>query len=152
MEITKEQLATQLQQNNYLYFEKPVHVSLGRIIFGNPTHADGPPFRFKPVVELSTYGIHLVELDPNTIVHPIPITEGWLRSLGFKQEGHSYTITLPGFTSIISIKKHITPDKGWLNKLVWGGGGVVLPPLHFVHDLQNRFASLAPGHYLKLKT
>lgn len=150
MGIDRTLLAAQLQKNNYLYFEKPVHVQLGRIIITDPTGTDTPPFKFKPVVELSSYGIHLVELDPNTIVEPIPITEGWLKSFLFKPEGNSYSINLPGFNSILTIKKHPSAT-GWLNKLVWAGGGVVLPLLHHVHSLQNLFAGLAPGSYLKLK-
>lgn len=152
MGITKQQLAAQLQQGNYLYFERPVHVDLGRIIITDPMGTSTPPFKYKPVVELSTYGIHLVETDDRTIVQPVPISEGWLRSLGFKQEGVSYSIGITGYASLLSIKKHNEPSYGWINKLVWSGGGLILPPLHHVHNLQNLYAGLAPGHYLKLKT
>jgi hypothetical protein len=140
--VNRQLLSAQLQKGNIMYFSRLVHVQLGDIDVHTST------------VQLSTYGIYLVEADINTYVCPVPITPDWLKKLQFEPgERGQYSIPMPErpVPASLILKLHPSPSRGWLTKLVTHTGGWILPYQQHLHQLQNLYAALAPGHFLTLK-
>lgn len=139
--VDRHKFAAGLQINNFLHFNKPVHVNLGDLILRTEGN----------VVKISSYGIHLVECDENTFVCPIPLTTQWLFDLGFSEtESGQMFIKLPTYHTAILLLKPSAAPTSWFTKLVFGGVELFMPVQNFVHQLQNLYTALSPGHFLTL--
>jgi hypothetical protein len=139
-------LYSELRKGNLLHFETPVHVQLGGIILKEP---------FVKTVRVSTYGIHLIETDPATIVKPVDITLTRLLGLGFKvlsysrKKDYDYTIGLP-FGNYIRLCNY-TPVDGYLVKMGYTRSEFNLGRIRYIHKLQNMFYELSGGWELEIK-
>lgn len=140
----RENFAARLHIGNYLNFNKPVHVQLGDLVTG----PDG-----NRVVQVSSYGIHLIETDPNTIVCPVPLTEEWIKALGFIKIPRTPGDYCRGFSDHLHSALILRPETGfsWSVLYMHGTSFSNLPTLMFVHDLQNLYSRFSPANRLILK-
>jgi hypothetical protein len=137
----RQQLAAQLRKGNYVYYEKPVHVSLGELF----TELPG-------AVKLSTYGIHLVECDAQTIVHPILLTHALLSDFGFtrnKRKESILVIKIPPI-GVLNITQ-IFVDTWRLSFCYSRTTAPIRYNIKYLHQLQNYFYFLSGGHELEFK-
>lgn len=125
----------------------PIDIRLGNLVCYDPQYPLPVPVQAIRTDGVETPAIKLLQYED---IFPIPLTEEWLRRLGFEDNKirHSYYLEL-------MVRKYITSTQGWIDN-AWRVDILDTIPcalgFHFkyIHQLQNLFYSLT-GEELQIK-